>query len=535
MREVISVSLILILAVLVRIPSLTQPLGPDQGVLTVIGEGLLNGELPYRDYWEMASPGIFFTYASILKVFGRSMMAIPLADTLVAAITTLLIFVLAKCIFGRIAGYISAVLYAIFSSGVSFGMHSGGDVAFGTFWFVAQRESFMLPLITASIYLVLIAEEGHNRDWLLIASGFLSGLTFVYKFPSLLILVCLFIYINGVLLLERTQRMWKLFLRRNLFLIGGFIGAIIPFIVFFAVKGALSDMIEANFKYVFEIYGKMSEEHTGMIKRGVKNTFFIAKENFILWIFFVTSSLYIALHERNRRGMFMVLWGVASLVIVVMHREFFGYHYLIILPPFCVLAGYGLAKSLGPRVKIGHILKAEHGKVFIALTILANAFIFASLNYKHYTRFFRYVSGSKSQEWYYSHFNAYPKHEYSFPADNQVAKHITEHTKEGDLIYIIGGIEGVIHFLTQRKSPSRFVYSWFLFSTDRSHVAIAERYRKELLADFQRTPPKYIITIKPLETYREFSAIYQFVRSHYILEKSFPDDRYVYLYDEQGS
>ena len=67
-KEIISVSLIIILAGLIRIPSLTQPLGPDQGFVAVIVEGLFNGELPYKDYWEMGSPAIFFTYALIFKI-----------------------------------------------------------------------------------------------------------------------------------------------------------------------------------------------------------------------------------------------------------------------------------------------------------------------------------------------------------------------------------------------------------------------------------------------------------------------------------
>ena len=75
-------ALIILFAGLIRIPSLTQPLGPDQGVVSVIAEGILNGELPYRDYWEMGSPAIFFTYALMFKLFGLSMRAIPVTESI---------------------------------------------------------------------------------------------------------------------------------------------------------------------------------------------------------------------------------------------------------------------------------------------------------------------------------------------------------------------------------------------------------------------------------------------------------------------
>jgi len=64
-KERFLVLCILLFAGIIRIPSLTQPIGPDQGLMAVIGEGILHGKLPYRDYWEMASPAIFFTYASM--------------------------------------------------------------------------------------------------------------------------------------------------------------------------------------------------------------------------------------------------------------------------------------------------------------------------------------------------------------------------------------------------------------------------------------------------------------------------------------
>ena len=51
------------------------------------------------------------------------------------------------------------------------GMHAGGDIAFGTFWYIAQRETFMLPLITASTYLIIRSEK---RGWVLWPLFFLS-------------------------------------------------------------------------------------------------------------------------------------------------------------------------------------------------------------------------------------------------------------------------------------------------------------------------------------------------------------------------
>jgi hypothetical protein len=532
-REVISVLLIVAFAGLMRIPSLTQPLGPDQGIMAVIGEGLLNGELPYREYWEMGSPAIFFTYALMFKIFGVSMAAIPITDTLVSMVTTFLVFLLSRSVWGRKVGYVSALVFAFFSNGVRLGMHAGGDIAFGTFWYIAQRETFMLPLIVASIYFLLGAEKREKDLWRLILSGFLTGLACVYKFPAVLIFICLFLYLNWSLVSYRGQRQLGNLLARNVALISGFVLALIPFVVFFTIRGVMSEMTEAVFTYVYSVYSQVEHDYLRIIQIGVNHTLFIAKENFIIWIFFVTSSAYIITSERNKENLLMVLWGLASVFFVISHREFFGYHYLVVLPPFSILAGYGIVKALGPDLNLRRVSTMELGKVFIILALAANLVFFATLNYTHYTKFYYYITGTIDRETYYGFFNAYPKHDYSFPADYEVAQYIVNYSKKNDMIYTLGGIESIIHFLTKRKSPSRFIFSWIIFSSGpHGRVEEAERYRRELLFDLEAKTPRYIITVRSLETFKPFSEVYLFVKENYVLEKRFADDRFVYVFNK---
>jgi hypothetical protein len=531
-KEIIIIFCIVLFSGIIRIPSLTQPLGPDQGIMSVIGEGILQGKLPYKDFWEMGSPAIFFTYALMFKIFGVSMAAIPITDTLISMLTTFLIFLLANCIWNRKVGYSSALLFAFFSNGVRFGMHAGGDIAFGTFWYIAQRETFMLPLIVASIYFIIRSERGEKYSWRLVLSGFLSGLAFVYKFPAVLIFLCLLLYLNYGISTTNIQSKTQLLIKKNLLLISGFILSLIPFVLFFYYKGALKEMTDVIFKYVSSVYGQLDHNYLGIIKLGLVRTYFTATENFILWIFFITSSVYIILIERIKENFLIVAWGIASFLFVASHREFFGYHYLLVLPPFSILAGYGLVKALGPNLKFKKLFTEEFGKVFIIGALLVNLAFFTTLNYMHYTKFYYYITGKITKESYYTFFNAYPKHDYSFPADYKVAQYIKKNTKINDMIYALGGIESVIYFLTKRKSPSRFIFSWILFSETHGQVKQAEDYRQELLTDLETKLPKYIIIIQSLKNFEKFPAIYNFIRTSYVLEKTFPDNRLLYAYNK---
>jgi hypothetical protein len=135
-----------------------------------------------------------------------------------------------------------------------------------------------------------------------------------------------------------------------------------------------------------------------------------------------------------------------------------------------------------------------------------------------------------SQEDYYALFTAYPEHDYSFPADYEAAEYILDTTDEEDAIFILGGIESVIHFLTKRPSPSRFIFSFILFSDTHGRGPKGESYRSEVLEDLRATPPKYILAVPSLEAFSEFTDIHGFIARNYILDRIFADDRHLYRY-----
>ena len=53
---------------------LFQP-GRDQGIYSVVADGILRGLAPYRDRWDFKPPGIYFIYAAARALFGRTAMA----------------------------------------------------------------------------------------------------------------------------------------------------------------------------------------------------------------------------------------------------------------------------------------------------------------------------------------------------------------------------------------------------------------------------------------------------------------------------
>jgi hypothetical protein len=60
-------ALILLLLAL-RLPSLVQPAGGDQGLYGYAGQRILAGEVMYRDVWDQKPPAIVFLYALLWRV-----------------------------------------------------------------------------------------------------------------------------------------------------------------------------------------------------------------------------------------------------------------------------------------------------------------------------------------------------------------------------------------------------------------------------------------------------------------------------------
>src|ERR1700675_4154731 len=56
---------------IVRLPSLVQPMGADQGLYAYVGERILAGGLPYRDAWDQKPPAIHLTYALMRAIAPR--------------------------------------------------------------------------------------------------------------------------------------------------------------------------------------------------------------------------------------------------------------------------------------------------------------------------------------------------------------------------------------------------------------------------------------------------------------------------------
>ncbi len=69
---------ILLLVYSIRLKFLSIPFERDEGAYAYYGRQILDGKIPYKDFYEQKLPGIFYFYALIVSLFGSTIQGLHL-------------------------------------------------------------------------------------------------------------------------------------------------------------------------------------------------------------------------------------------------------------------------------------------------------------------------------------------------------------------------------------------------------------------------------------------------------------------------
>jgi hypothetical protein len=539
-RKFLTLGLILGLTILIRLPVLLEPWGADQAGYGYVAQGILEGKVPYKDTYDLTAYGVFFTFALFFKLFGTTMVSAHIGHVLASVIAVALVFLLTDRLYGRAAAIIAALAYTILTNGLAFsGFGYENKSAWGTYWYLSQREVFMAPLITAAVYLT-ISGERKKRILLDIGNGMLIGLAAFYKLTAVAILALVLAFIVSEGMSAKKSFGLKTKVTRVGAILAGFIVVQLPFLYYFWVHDAFTAMVQALFVHL-PVYVKLS--------RGLRiEAFFsgntsIWSENLVLWLVAAIAGLTIFLRDRTRANVLIAGWAIVSLLMVWGQGKFFGYHFLVLMPPLAVLTGYGLPRFLAQGRGIKDFLVRnlkDLGPAFLLATLAGTLLAFGISNYDYYRWHALYALGKISRPEYYSVFNEFPTHPYSFRSDEQVVRYLLENRRAGDRLEVVFSAgDTVIHFLTGMEPVTRFIQSWYLFNPSdvlaRDETTV--RLRREFVEEVINATPRFILcvhipldeltTLPHLKDDPNVQRLAEFIRAHYRMTL-FPDHRYVF-------
>ena len=213
--------------------------GCDASFFTLVGRGIIEGKVPYRDFFDLKGPYFFFVEA-IGQLLAHDRMGAFLIQIPFAFASLVLIYEICLLFITKKKAIFVMIVYL------------WGNIT--TLWGGNTLEEFALPLSLACLYIVLRAVVRDRRSfdelsfWTLFILGLALGVDILSKIsvgaPVLGI-------IAGILFTELSQKNIKRFLLDLLYILLGIAIAALPVIIYFGANSALSDMLFCVFKLGF--------------------------------------------------------------------------------------------------------------------------------------------------------------------------------------------------------------------------------------------------------------------------------------------
>jgi hypothetical protein len=453
----------------------TFSFGRDQGIYAVVGDGILRGEMPYRDLWDFKPPGIFLVHALSQALFGKHMFAVRLLEVLSLLGCVGCLRAISQIFFeNRTPGLVAAAVGALIHAQMDF-WHSGQPETFGAFFTLFG--------------LWLSVREPGKRSWAVaLAVGAAFGAAALLKPPLGGGAIVVAAYMAQRVRTRHGSTRRALGTAAIVAL-----GAALPVIatlLWFVARGALADMLWT--------LGEFTPGYTALSwedRRAADMLYHAIEEAFFKFSALSAAGVIAAIAMRpafvRERELVFVLLGVIAIQVagIAMQGKFFAYHYAATLPLIATIAGVGLYK-LWMRCLTGG---AGGAIAFFSFLVVAVPMRYAV---RDLPQFFWERAAIRAR--YLLRIPPYDSREamdrelayvadYDLASDRRVAREIKNRTAPGDLLYV-WGFEPVLYWLSERRPASRFIYNVAQRSTWER-----EGSRRALLSDLWRTRPRMIV------------------------------------------
>ena len=110
------------ITLLVRLPFFfPDVLDPDEGTFILMGQDILDGNLPYEKLWDIKPPLLPYCFAAMIALFGKTIPAVRFGGALCVLMAAFLVYLLGERLKNSRTGFVAGVLFIIFSLPLSSG------------------------------------------------------------------------------------------------------------------------------------------------------------------------------------------------------------------------------------------------------------------------------------------------------------------------------------------------------------------------------------------------------------------------------
>ena len=452
--------LVIVFFAVVRVRLRNAPLERDEGEYAYMGQLMLQRIPPYKSACNMKLPGTYAAYAAIMAVFGETAAGIRLGMIPVNAAAAIMVFFLAKRLYGSLAGAAAGSTYAFLSVRPALLALDG------------HATHFVVVAALAGILLLLRA-IGTGRISLFLSSGLCFGLAFLMKQPGILFglfAACFWLWQEW-----RRPLPW-----RNIVVRGGalFAGMVLPFgltcLLLFRA-GVFSSFWFWTWSYALQ-YGVIT---TWPDVRYALHSFLPgAIRPHVLWEI-IAIGLAAPMWSRFARAHagFVTSFFLFSCLAVCPGFYFRPHYYILVLPAAAL--GAGIAVSAAREL----LLERRLGPLFVWFPVLYFSVAFAISVRAEYRKYFRLDPVTLVQKMH--RMAGEP-----FPEAVVVGSYIKAHSSERDTIAIFGS-EPEICFYAARHCASSYLYFFPLMEKQK----FARQMQDDMMRQVREARPRFLVYV----------------------------------------
>jgi len=468
-----------VLALLLRVPSVVQPLGIDQGLWASAALAIDQGFVLYRDVWDHKPPAIFLTYLAAGRVFGWTPAAIGWLDLAAVLATTACLFGIAR----RLAGRGTAVVACALFTGLTM---PAAIYGYGGILERSMSETFMALLVAAGTWTALVAWSRSSVAGAG-ALGLAVGAAALFKPTAAIYLPAIGAWLWWRAGHNGHSRTWTQPVSACL------AAGVAPALVlgWLAAQGAVGEaraaVVDFNRFYV------QDGGSLGTLILGFSKAVWWRQKTDALWCAGSIAAI-AALWDLVRRRTvaplpaLAVAWGAAAgIAIFANGARLFTTYFIQALPPLALLAAWwltdGSRRSPLRRAAVAATL-ALMALLWIVRGDPGRVLTFAARDWAHWR-------GETSRATYLEPFGGYNNGRgYSARANAELATYIAAHSEPGERMFLFG-MNGVDVYLASGRLPAhRFLRVNFFVPINYPDPAFQiGPVTRELTVD----PPRYLV------------------------------------------
>ncbi|MBU1807948.1 MAG: glycosyltransferase family 39 protein [Candidatus Omnitrophica bacterium] len=431
---------------IIKLHLLDIPLERDEGEYAYIAQLLMQGEPLYASAYSMKLPAIYFVYAAVMALFGQTPYGIHMGLLVITAVTIVLVFLLARRMFGSYAGVMAAIAFALLTLGKY------------TLAFNIEPLVMLLVLSGSLIMLSLIGRGGG-----LLLSGFVFGLAFVAKQHAVFFILFGAFYVLWNDIRIRPIPAARALKRVSLFLVGSTVPFLLVCLYIYAC-GSFGDFWFWIFKYASKYCSFIT------FSDGVESFMYVSGKIIgsspLVWALSgigLFAGVWSAL-ERDK-AVFICGLFVASFLAITPGLYFRHHYFIFLFPALALFAGIAIryvSQYLSQRGITGVKLNMIMTGIFILFFSIS---IFQQKNF-----LFRMDPIEACRDIY----NMGP-----FTESVELARYIENNSGKNSRVIVLGS-EPQIYFYLRKIAPVKYIYMYPLLEETPYALAMQASFIKEV-------------------------------------------------------